>query len=101
MPQRTISTVCNPTNHSEDFSPANESPVQSYHTGAGLNDVALTSDESGGSQAIINGTHLQFELNGQTFPSGLVLAYNQYYTRWWAPRLSPLCFPADNGQVGY
>ncbi|OBT62148.1 hypothetical protein VE03_08293 [Pseudogymnoascus sp. 23342-1-I1] len=54
--------------------------VQSYHTGAGLNDVALVSE--GGSAAYINGTYQQFDLNGSTFPSGLVLAYGETYTRW-------------------
>ncbi|KFY15406.1 hypothetical protein V492_02022 [Pseudogymnoascus sp. VKM F-4246] len=54
--------------------------VQSYHTGAGLNDVALVAE--GGSAAFINGTYQQFALNGQDFPSGLTLAYTQYYTQW-------------------
>ncbi|OBT78094.1 hypothetical protein VF21_02749 [Pseudogymnoascus sp. 05NY08] len=54
--------------------------VQSYHTGAGLNDVALVSE--GGSAGYLNGTYQQFDLNGATFPSGLVLAYTETYTRW-------------------
>ncbi|KAL5349358.1 hypothetical protein ACLOAV_005648 [Pseudogymnoascus australis] len=54
--------------------------VQSYHTGAGLNDVALVAE--GGSAAFINGTYQQFDLSSSTFPSGLVLAYGETYTRW-------------------
>lgn len=65
---------------SEKSSPPNNLPVQSYHTGAGLNDVALVTE--GGSAAYINGTYQQFDLSGSTFPSGLVLAYGETYTRW-------------------
>ncbi|KFY26771.1 hypothetical protein V493_03891 [Pseudogymnoascus sp. VKM F-4281 (FW-2241)] len=58
----------------------NDLYVQSYHTGAGLNDVSLVSE--GGSAAFINGTYQQFDISGGTFPSGLTLAYGEAYTRW-------------------
>lgn len=69
-----------PPPNSNKSRPPNNLPVQSYHTGAGLNDVALVA--AGGSVAFLNGTYQQFDLSGSTFPSGLKLAYNQYYTRW-------------------
>ncbi|KFY45689.1 hypothetical protein V495_02847 [Pseudogymnoascus sp. VKM F-4514 (FW-929)] len=53
--------------------------VQSYHTGAGLNDVALATEER---HSFINGTYQQFDLSGSTFPSGLKLAYDSTYTQW-------------------
>jgi hypothetical protein len=56
--------------------------VQSYHTGAGLSDVSLTSNASEGIKGYLyNSTYQAFDL-GTTFPWGLSLAYNQYYTRW-------------------
>jgi hypothetical protein len=69
-----------PPPNSDKSRPPNNLPVQSYHTGAGLNDVALVSE--GGSAAFLNGTYQQFDLSGSTVPSGLKLAYNQYDTRW-------------------
>lgn len=73
--------VCHSTPPSgEKTSPSNNPPVQSYHTGAGLNDVSLAT--KGGSAGFINGTYQQFDLSGSTFPSGLKLAYDSTYTQW-------------------
>ena len=58
--------------------------LQTYHTGAGINDVALTATEPSGMKGWLNQTEGNwiFELNGASFPSGFVFRYDQYYTRW-------------------
>lgn len=47
----------------------NDLYVIAYHTGAGFNDAVLTRDASGASEAILNGTNVQFLL-GTDFPWG-------------------------------
>lgn len=58
--------------------------LQTYHTGAGLNDVALTPTETSGVKGWLNATEGNwiFELNGASFPSGFEFRYDQFYTRW-------------------
>lgn len=58
--------------------------IQTYHTGAGLNDAVLTPTFTSGTVGYLNATEGNwiFELNGATFPSGFNFAYEQYYTRW-------------------
>lgn len=51
--------------------------VASYHTGAGLNDVALISDISGASKGFLNDTYQQFDYN-TSFPWYLDLGYEPY-----------------------
>lgn len=51
--------------------------VSAYHTGAGLNDVALLSNVTLADKAFLNGTNLQFDF-GTTFPWGLELGYEPY-----------------------
>lgn len=55
--------------------------VHGYHTGAGMNDIALSADTTNAAKSYLNGTNLQFDFN-TTFPWGLSLAYTAYYTEW-------------------
>ena len=51
--------------------------VVGYHTGAGLDDVALVSDFSVASKGFLNGTYQQFDYN-TSFPWYMDLGYEPY-----------------------
>jgi len=70
--------------------------VQSYHTGAGLNDVVLTSDISGASKGFMNETYQEFALTGSDFPYGFTLADTEFYVEW-----LPVEMNGGQGDVGY
>jgi hypothetical protein len=56
--------------------------VAGYHTGAGLDDVALTSDVSVASKGFLNATYQQFDYN-TPFPWYLDLGYEPYAGACW------------------
>ena len=72
--------------------------VQTYHTGAGLNDAVLTPTETSGVKGWLNDTEGNwiFELNGASFPSGFEFGYDQYYTRWLSMKIN-----AGYGEPGF
>jgi len=55
--------------------------LHTYHTGAGLNDVVLSSSSDGSPKGFLNGTYQEFDLGGD-FPWGLDVSGSSNYANW-------------------
>ncbi|KAL2351607.1 hypothetical protein BJ546DRAFT_851931 [Cryomyces antarcticus] len=69
--------------------------LYSYHTGAGLNDVALNASKTHASKGFLNVTATEFDL-GNTWPYGMALGYAATYAAW-----EPVTVNAGYGSGGF